>query len=58
MKFEEIQYLIGISISLFIMALIFFVSLFLYLKKTKTTDSYTDKLGKDAETKVNKLVQD
>jgi Zn-dependent protease with chaperone function len=57
MKFEEIQYLIGISISLLLMLLLFFLVLFFYLKKSKTTESYTDKLGKDAETKVNNLVQ-
>ncbi len=58
MEFEEIQYLIGISVSLFLMLLFFFLALFLYLKKNKGKESYTDKLGKDAEDKVNKLVQD
>ncbi len=58
MKFEEIQYLIGISVSLFLMLLFFFLLLFLYLKRNKTKESYTDKLGKDAENQVNNLVQD
>lgn len=57
MNSEEIKYLIGISISLFIMILIFILVLFIFLKRKKTKGSYTDKLGKDAEVKINNIIQ-
>ncbi|MGL6125430.1 MAG: nuclease-related domain-containing protein [Metamycoplasmataceae bacterium] len=57
MNSEEILYLVGISISLFLMLLILAIFLFIFLKRKKTKESYTDKLGKDAEQKVNNIIQ-
>ncbi|MGL4252269.1 MAG: nuclease-related domain-containing protein [Metamycoplasmataceae bacterium] len=57
MTWEDIKYLIGISLSLFLILILIIVSLVIFFKKKKTTESYTDKLGKDAEIKVNNIIQ-
>ncbi|MGL5617956.1 MAG: nuclease-related domain-containing protein [Metamycoplasmataceae bacterium] len=57
MTWEDIKYLIGISISLFLLLVLIVISLIIFLKKKKTKESYTDKLGKEAEIKVNNIIQ-
>ncbi|MGL5204777.1 MAG: nuclease-related domain-containing protein [Metamycoplasmataceae bacterium] len=57
MTWEEIKYLIGISISLFLILIIIIIILIIFFKKRKTRDSYTSKLGKEAEIKVNNIIQ-
>lgn len=57
MNSEEIKYLIGISISLFLMISLIILFSYFILKKKKSKESYTDKLGKDAELKVNNIIQ-
>ncbi|MDK2819979.1 MAG: NERD domain-containing protein [Mycoplasmataceae bacterium] len=57
MDFEKVKYIIGISISmLFILALLifFFVR---FLNKRMPKESYTDKLGREAENKINKIIK-
>ncbi|MGL5732701.1 MAG: nuclease-related domain-containing protein [Metamycoplasmataceae bacterium] len=57
MTWEDIKYLIGISISLFFLIVLIVVSLVIFFKKKKTKESYTDRLGKEAEVKVNNIMQ-
>lgn len=57
MTLVEIKYLIGISISLFLMILLIIISLLIFLRSKKKSQSTTDKLGKDAEDKVNMIIQ-
>ncbi len=57
MSSEEIKYLVGISISLFLIILFLIIFSFLFLRRKKSKESYTDKLGKEAEDKVNNIMQ-
>lgn len=54
---EKIKYLIGISVALFLMILIFIIFLVIFFKKKKTKESFTDKLGREAEDKINTMIQ-
>lgn len=57
MNFEEVKYIIGISISMFLMLLILVFILIKFLAKRKPKESYTDKLGRESENKINKIIK-